>query len=296
MKPEVTLGICVRNCERFIGEAIDSIMTQDYPHDKIRLVFIDESDDGTLSIIQDYAKRIDIESIVLHVTSKKGLGAARNMVLANSKGDYVLWVDGDMVISPVFLRKLVEFMEKNPRAGIVKGKQALLPGLNLLATLELFTRAAGRMVDYQSQKGLNKVVGTAGALYRTKAIAQLGGFDPELKYYNEDWDAEIRLSKAGWSRHTLDVTYHDYERHGLTWGSLWQKYWIRGYYTRPFLSKHEGLIKHYRMFPPAAFLAGLLSSFKLFRLTRKKAVFLIAFPKLFKMTAWYLGFFRHRVG
>ena len=176
----MTAGVCVKNCERSIKEAIDSIIAQDYPHDKIRLVFVDESEDSTLSIIRDCVQRIDIDSLVLH-TSKKGLGAARNMVLANSKGDYILWVDGDMVISPIFLRKLLDFIEKNPRAGIVKGKQALMPGPNLLATLESYSRTAGRMVDYQSRKGSLKVVGTAGALYRIKAIAQVGGFDPELK-------------------------------------------------------------------------------------------------------------------
>jgi glycosyltransferase involved in cell wall biosynthesis len=290
----VTVGVCVRNCEKSIKEAIASIIAQDYPHDKIRLVFVDESEDNTLSIIRSGTKGIDIDSIILH-TSRKGLGAARDMVLARSKGDYVLWVDGDMIISPVFLRRLVDFMENNPRAGVVKGKQALLPAANLLATLESHSRAAGRMIDYQSQKGFSKVVGTAGALYRTKAIAEVGGFDPELKYYNEDWDAELKLREAGWSMHTLDVFYQDYERQGLTWKSLWCRYWLRGYHTGFFLQKHRGLIKHYRMLPNSAFLSGLLSSAKLFKLTRNKKVFLIPFQSFFKMTAWYVGFVRNRI-
>jgi glycosyltransferase involved in cell wall biosynthesis len=294
MAPEVTIGICVKNCELFIKEAIGSIMAQDYPHDKTRLVIVDESDDNTLSIIRDCVKKIDIESIVVH-TSSKGLGAARNMVLARSKGDYILWVDGDMIIAPVFLRKLVEFMEKNPQVGIVKGRQALVPGRNLLATLESYSRTAGRMVDYQSQRGMFKALGTAGALYRLKAIAQVNGFDPELKRYNEDWDAELRLRKAGWLMHTLDVSYLDYERHGLTWKALWRRYWLRGYYTWPFLQKYKGLIKHYRMFPPASFVSGLLSSIRLFRLTQKKSVFLMAFQSSFKMVAWYVGFFRSKL-
>ena len=201
-------------------------------------------------------------TVILH-TSWKGLGNARNAVVAKSEGDYILWVDGDMVLSRVFLRKLVEFMEKNPQTGIVKGKQALLPGRNLLATLELYSRAAGRMVDYQSQKGQFKVVGTGGALYRIKAVTQVGGFDPNLRGYNEDWDVELRMRKAGWALNTVDVIFYDYERYGLTWVSLWRRYWLRGYHTHYFLHKNEGMIKHYRMFPPAASLAGLLSSFSL---------------------------------
>jgi glycosyltransferase involved in cell wall biosynthesis len=290
MEPNVTIGVCVRNCEGSIKDAIDSIMTQDFHHDRIKVVFVDDgSEDRTLSIIRDCVHKMDMAAVVFH-TPWKGLGNARNLVVANAEGDYILWVDGDMMLSRDFLRKLVEFMEKNSKAGIVKGRQALLPGCNLLATLEGYSRAYGRMVDYQSQKGRFKAVGTGGALYRIGAVRQVGGFDDNLKGYNEDWDVELRLRQAGWSFHTVNVTFYDYERYGLTWKSLWRRYWLRGYFTHYFLHKNRGMIKHYRMFPPAAFLSGLVSSLKLFKLTRQKAVFLLAFQSTFKMTAWYIGF------
>ena len=292
MYPEVTVGLCVRNCETSVADAIDSIMDQDYPHNRIKVVFVDDgSDDNTLSIIKDRIPRMDMAAFVFH-TYWKGVGSARNTVLANADGEYILWVDGDMSLSRNFLRKLVDFMEENKKAGIAKGKQALEPGRNLLATLEAYSRAAGRMVDYQSSKGRFKAVGTGGALYRLKAVKSVGRFDESLKGYNEDWDIELRLRKAGWSMHTVDVAFHDYERYGLTWKALWSKYWLRGYYTHYFLHKNKGLIRHYRMFPPAASLSGLLSSFALFKLTGQKAVFLLPSQYAFKMTAWYLGFVR----
>ncbi len=290
MIPTVTIGVCARNSERFIGEAISSIMSQDFPHDQMRLVMVDDgSEDGTLSVMRHYVPKLDFPAVIFS-TPWRGLGNARNTIVANSVGDFILWVDADMVLSPVFLRKLVEFMEENPKAGIVKGRQELSPGKNLLSTLELYSRAGGRMVDYQSPKGKFKVVGTGGALYRRLAIDQVGGFDPKLRGYNEDWDLELRIRRAGWSLHTANVTFSDYERYGLTWKSLWSRYWLRGYHTYYFLRKNRGLIKHYRMFPPSAFLSGLINSLKLFKMTRQKAVFLIAFQSAFKMTAWYAGF------
>ncbi len=292
MFPEVTVGLCVRNSETSVADAIDSIMNQDYPHDRIKVVFVDDgSEDSTLSIIKDRIPRMDMAATVFH-TDWKGVGSARNTVLANADGDYILWVDGDMSLSRNFLRKLVDFMEENQKAGIAKGRQALEPGRNLLATLEAYSRAAGRMVDYQSSKGRFKAVGTGGALYRLKAVRGVGRFDESLRGYNEDWDFELRLRKAGWSMHTVDVAFHDYERYGLTWKALWSKYWLRGYYTHYFLHKNKGLIRHYRMFPPAASLSGLLSSFALFKLTGQKAVFLLPSESAFKMTAWYFGFVR----
>jgi glycosyltransferase involved in cell wall biosynthesis len=292
MKPEVSIGVCVRNCENYVKEAIDSILAQDFPHELMEVIVVDDgSEDSTLSIIQDCVSSIDIPIKVFH-TSWRGLGRARNMVTANAIGNFILWVDGDMLLSKDFVRKLVGFMKQHPDVGIAKGRQALKPGRNLLATLEAYSRAAGRMVDYKSEKGRLKALGTGGAVYRIKVIKQVGGFDENLRGYGEDWDIEIRVRAAGWSLCAIDADFLDYERHGITWKGLWSRYWIRGYYTHYFLHKNRGMLKHYRMFPLAAFLSGLLYAFTLFKLTGQKAVFLLPFQSVFKMTAWYVGFLR----
>ena len=292
LKPVVTIGVCARNSVSTIREAIESIINQDFPHELMEVIFVDDgSEDNTLSIIREYVSNINIPTKVLHI-SWHGLGYARNLAVANAEGKYIVWVDGDMIISRDFVKKLVELVEQHPEAGIAKGKQALEPGGNLLATLEAYSRAAGRMVDYQSEKARLKALGTGGSIYRIEVLAQVGGFDENLRGYNEDWDIEIRVRSAGWSLLTTNAKFLDYERHGLTWKNLWSRYWLRGYYTHYFLHKNRGLLKHYRMFPPAAFLLGLLHAHKLFKLTHEKKVFLSPFQYAFKMTAWYFGFTR----
>jgi len=289
---KVTIGVCVRNSEAFVKDAIDSIMKQDFPHSELKVVFVDDgSEDNTLAVIQGRIREMDMVALAIR-SDWKGLGHSRNLVLKNAEGDYILWVDGDMILSKDFTRELVEFMERHPKVGAAKGKQALERGANSLSTLEAYSRAAGRMVDYSSDKGRYRALGTGGAIYRTAAIAQVGGFDENLRGYGEDWDAEIRMRNAGWGLDTVDATFSDYERYKITWKSLWRRYWLRGYYTHYFLHKNRGLIKHYRMFPPAAFATGIFQSRKLFRLTYQKAVFFLPFQNVFKMTAWYLGFAR----
>jgi glycosyltransferase involved in cell wall biosynthesis len=291
MNPLVTVGLCVRNCEDYINETIKSLLSQDFPHALIEVVAVDgNSTDKTLSIIKKELGKSNVKTEIF--SENEGLGVARQIVVDNARGDYVLWVDGDMIMSEDYLRKLLDFMDQHAEVGIVKGKQALKPGRNLLATLESYSRAAGRMVDYRSEKGRSKALGTAGALCRIEAIKQAGGFDRNLRLYNEDWDMEIRVRAAGWSLCNTDAWYLDYERLGLTWKGLWKRYWLRGYYSHYFLHKKKGMIKHYRMFPPAAFASGILNAFTLFKLTRLRAVFLLPFQSLFKMTAWYAGYVR----
>jgi glycosyltransferase involved in cell wall biosynthesis len=290
-KPLVTIGVCVRNGEDTIKEAIESIIEQDFPHKLVELLVVDGySEDKTLFIIKKSLESSVIKSKIFG--ENKGLGYARQIVVDNAEGEYIVWVDGDMIISRDYVRKLSDFMKRHPEVGIAKGKQALEPGANLLATLEAFSRAAGKMVDYQSKRAYSKALGTSGSIYRTRAVRQVGGFDKDLKGYGEDWDVEIRVREAGWSLLTIDAKYLDYERRGLTWKTLWSRYWRRGYDMHYFLHKNRGLIKHYRMFPPAAFLSGLLHAYKLFKITQRKTVFLLPFQYAFKVTAWYVGFIK----
>jgi len=290
--PFVTIGVCVRNCAHTIHKAIESIIAQDYPHELMEVIFVDDgSKDETLSIIKDYIPKMNMKVRIFH-HEWKGLGSSRNVVVKNSCGKYIIWVDGDMTISSDYVRKLVGFMEGHLNVGIAKGKQALKPGKGLLATLEAYSRAAGRMVDYQSKRGRLKSLGTGGAIYRIKVIEEVGGFDENLRGYCEDWDLEIRARKAGWALSTVDVYFLDYERCGLTWKQLWSRYWLRGYHTHYFLHKNSGMLKHYRMFPLAALIGGLLHAITLYKKTHQKVVFLLPIQSMFKMTAWYIGFIK----
>ena len=83
MRPKVTVGICVRNGASAIGEVIESVMAQGYPHELIEVIFVDDgSTDNTLSLINNYAAKMDMKVKVFH-HQWKGLGASRNVVVNN---------------------------------------------------------------------------------------------------------------------------------------------------------------------------------------------------------------------
>jgi glycosyltransferase involved in cell wall biosynthesis len=290
LESSVTLGVCVKNSENFIEDAIGSIVSQDFPHGLLEVIFVDDgSEDRTLAVINGFVQRLDMSAKVFH-HRWKGLGYSRNVVVSNAKGDYIIWVDGDMILTKDYVRKSVEFMKQHPEVGIAKGKQALESGGNLLATLETYSRAAGRMVDYNSEKAQSKSLGTGGAIYRTDTIRQLGGFDDSITGYGEDMDAERRTRKAGWLLCTIDVQFRDYERGKISWKDIWRRYLKRGYDSQKVWYRKEKVIDLYKMLPPAAFLAGLFHSFKIYRLTGRKIAFFLPLQHIFKNTAWCLGF------
>jgi glycosyltransferase involved in cell wall biosynthesis len=290
MNSVVTIGICVKNSEKYIKEAVTSILDQDFPHDLMEIIVVDgHSQDNTLSILKDSLCKTDLKCAFY--LENEGLGQARQIVVDNAATEYILWLDGDMTISKDFIRKQVEFMDKNPEAGIAKGRTSLTPGANLMATLEIYSRAASKMVDFNAKKTSRfKSLGTSGCIYRVKAIRQAGGFDENIKGYGEDLDAEIRVRDAGWQLFVTNVTYQDYERRGMKAKELWRKYIRRGYDMHLFSHKHVGLIKLRNMLPPAAFVGGLFHSFTVYRLTNKKSAFLLPIQCALKNTAWCIGF------
>ncbi len=290
VKPKTTIGFCVRNCADSIEEAFKSILAQSFPDELMELIFVDDgSEDKTLSIICDIASKTSIPTRVFH-TKWSGIGHARNIVAANARGQYIIWVDGDMTLSKDYIQKLVELMDSNPAIGIAKGKQSLEPLGNTLAILENYARAASRMVDYKLERNRLKALGTGGSIYRVELLRQAGFFDETMRGYGEDQDIEMRIRKLGWTLATVDATFQDYERFGLTRKGLYKRYYTRGYCTHYFLHKNPGTVKSYNMLPHAIFIAGLFQAQKLFKLTHSKTVFLLPFHNVLKMFAWYLGF------
>lgn len=293
MKPQVkvTVGMCVKNSEATLSEAMESVINQEFPQNRMELIVVDgSSKDSTLSITKSYLSKTNLNGKIF--CENKGLGQARQIVVDNAEGEYIIWVDGDMLLPRDFVEKQVDFMDKNPEIGIAKAQHQMKQGPNLLATLEIFARAADKMVDFKLEKSRLKSLGTSGCVYRVEAIRQAGGFDCSIKGYGEDWDAEYRVRALGWSLCTTKVQYRDYERFGLTLRGLFQRYRRIGYDMHYFFQKHKDAFKVYRMLPPLAVFAGLSKSFQLYRILKKRIVFILPLEYLFKNLAWWTGYLR----
>lgn len=283
---KVTIGVCVRNCEDLIREAIDSIINQDFPHGLMEVIFVDDgSEDKTLSIIENYVPKMDMFTKVFH-QEWKGLGPARNAVMNHASGKYIVWVDGDMQLSGDFVTKQVAFMEKNPSVGIGKGKYGMYVQANLVCALENMEFATSNF-RYRG-KANSTPLGTGGSIYRVEAIRQVGGFDQDITGSGEDMDVEYRIRAAGW---LLDITSAVfYERHRKTWKSLWNEYVWHGRGGSYLFGKSKRIVNPYKLWPPVAFAAELFRATLAYKLTRRKAALLLPFHYAFKRTAWFLGF------
>ena len=285
MEPVVTIGVCVRNSACTIREAIVSIVGQDFPHELMEIILVDDgSEDATLAIAENHVSRMDIRAKIFH-TEWRGLGPARNTVVDNAEGEYIIWVDGDMRLPNDHVRKQIEFMEQNPRVGIAKAKYRLVPTDSTVATLEKVP-----LIIHDAKPGImdRKLPGTGGAIYRVKALRQVRGFDDSLRGAGEDQDAAYRIRAAGWLLdHSPAVFYEEGVR---TWKALWDKYLWYGYGNHDLHRKNRDIFSLHRMNPIAGFVAGILHVPVAYRVVARRDVFLLPFHHALKMIAWLLGF------
>jgi biofilm PGA synthesis N-glycosyltransferase PgaC len=275
----VTIGICTRNASATILETLDSIACQDFSHELMEVILIDDgSEDNTLSIVNSYAPKMSMQVKVLS-QKWEGMGKSRNVIAKNATGRYIIWVDSDMVLSKEFVREQIEFMEKDKRVGIAKGKYGILPCDSLVATLENMSFVTE---NFQFEPG------TGGSIYRVEALRRIGYFDDSLKHAGEDQDAAFRIKAAGWSLQRTQAIF--YERPKMTWKNLWSKYFRWGYGLHDALNKNRRLLVLYKMLPLAGFFSGLKHSSAAYKLTQNKKNFFLPVQFVFKLSAWCFGY------
>lgn len=283
-RPFVTIGVCVRNCASTLSEAIESIIAQDYPHELIEVIFVDDgSEDNTLSIIKSYVPKMDMRVKIFH-HEWKGLGYSRNVVLNNASGDYIIWVDGDLILPPTYVTMMVKFMERNPAVAIAGGSYGMLNQESLVAFLD-----NAEYVAYRLRSGTN-LPGTGGAIYRVRALRQIGGFDEEIRGSCEDIDVAYRLVSAGWSVVRDKALF--YTRGKKTWKEYWKHSIWHGYGAHYIKHKNKRIFFLSKMSPPIAFIGGILYSITAYKILKRKRVFLLPLYAIYRNIAWWIGFFK----
>ena len=115
--PLVSVIMPVYNGERYLAEAIESILAQTFTD--FELIIVDDgSRDRSLEIIRDFEKRDERISVIQRETNR-GEGDARNSGVAASNGQYIANMDCDVVSLPERLEKQVEYMQANPEIGLL---------------------------------------------------------------------------------------------------------------------------------------------------------------------------------
>ena len=123
----LTVVLTVHDGERFLGEAIDSVLAQSRGADEI-IAVDDGSRDGSAGILASYAQ------IRVIAQAHSGCAVARNRGVAAASGDVVALLDQDDVWDPDKLRLQIAALEADPALGfaVCAIRNFLTPGLTVV--------------------------------------------------------------------------------------------------------------------------------------------------------------------
>jgi len=177
--PFITVVIITRNRANILGDCLKSLVEQDLPKDRYELVVVDDgSADRTPEVVKSFQSNTGLPVVRYVFQSHQGVNAARNAGIKNASGQFVFFLDDDVLVLPDYLKRVWNLITKAPEFDGVGGPLRDRGGskLHTCGNCSLAnTDAPGA-----NAKGLvSSLIGGNMAL-KAAAFKQAGLFDPAI--------------------------------------------------------------------------------------------------------------------
>ena len=196
-QPRVSVVMISYNHEQYIGEAIESILSQTHAPDEIILVD-DCSDDKNVSIMRKYAKRDRRIRVIVH-EHNLGPSIALNTGIRNAHGKYIVLQSGDDVSLPHRIERQIEYLERHKDiASVYSHVEAIDDRGNFNPRFQsvhdlfnILNISQERMLYYFFVKG--NLLNASSQAVRASIFNTVGLYNPSLLQY-QDYDMNIRIA------------------------------------------------------------------------------------------------------
>lgn len=192
--PKLTVLMPAYNAEKFIAEAIESILGQTFTDFEF-IIINDGSTDNTAKIVRHYK---DPRIVFIDNRENQGLVAVLNHGLDMARGEYIARMDADDIAYPERFAKQTAFMDAHPDVGVVSANVRIFDG----EFGELGNQRNGSIKNPTFIGGLDwyrgcKVVHPAAMLRREVFITHNLRYDPEYTACEdyELWSRAVRYTK-----------------------------------------------------------------------------------------------------
>lgn len=204
------------NVKHYLWQCLDSVRRASEGLDVEVWVVDNASKDGSL----EYVRR-DFPNIhVIENTENVGFACANNMAIRLSRGDLVLLLNPDTIVSENALRGCLAFFASHPKAGVLgirmlnrDGSFARESRRGLPTPATAFFKVCGLCKLYpthprfgryymghlpEDKEGQIEVISGAFMMLRRDAVEQVGLLDEDYFMYGEDIDLSYCIGQAGW--------------------------------------------------------------------------------------------------
>ena len=255
-EPKISVILPVLNESKYLEEAVNAILDQDFVGDLEIILAVGPSQDDTAKIAQVLAKKDSRVDVVANPSA--GTAAGLNLALAATRYSIIVRVDGHSKIPKNYLSLAYEILKESGAVNV--------GGIMAAQGQSIFEKSVARAMRSPLGVGASRfhTGGGAGSVdtvylgaFRKQALLAVGGFDERFTRA-QDWELNFRLRAAGGTIYfdpRLVVTY----RPRGSVGALAKQYFEYGRWRRVVSRRHEGTINYRYLAPPFTVLGVLLS-------------------------------------
>lgn len=199
--PTVSCIVPCYNHGGYLRGCVLSLLKQDYTAFEI-IIINDGSTDDTDQEATKIIKEFPDHAIKYIKQQNAGLVRSRNRGITVARGRYILPIDADDLLAPIFLSRTVQELESSPELGFVSTKALFFGHSNLIwPKNDLFS--VNFLITNQQ---------TCTTLFRKQMWKELGGYATTMIHGYEDWEFWIRATKEGWTGKQIDEPLFFYLR------------------------------------------------------------------------------------
>jgi glycosyltransferase involved in cell wall biosynthesis len=201
--PLVSIIIPYYMHEEFIAETVLSAKRQTYPN--IEIIVVDDGSPKPPDRALD-----NISGIKLVRTENLGCPGARNVGFNHSSGEYLIFLDGDDVLLPGAIEAHLAALASSPAAFLSFGSVRIIDkdGREMRAA----RICAPRKNYFLMLLEHNPIASPGSMLLRRKPFVEVGQYDPNLRYFPDDYELLLRLARRyDFVQHSACVL--EYRRH-----------------------------------------------------------------------------------
>ena len=254
--PMVSIIMPVRNEEKHIASVLQSLIGQDYPHDRMEIIVADGmSTDGTRQSISATTDR----RIRLLDNPRRMMAAGFNLGLKAAGGDIIIMMGGHTQIATDYVKTSVALLQNGDAdcvGGPIRtvGETEVATAISLAMSSRFGVGGTAFRIGCREPKYVDTV---AFGAYTRKIMDQAGPLDEEFVRGQDD-EFNYRLRKLG-GKILLAPGLRSRYTSRSSFGSLWRQYFQYGYWKVRVLQKHPRQMQ-LRQFVPAGFVLCLLAS------------------------------------
>lgn len=201
-KPKISVVLPVFNAQKYVGNAVRSILSQSFTNFEL-IVINDGSSDGTTAILSEFQKQDS--RLILISRDNKGLVASLNEGVDLARGEWIARMDADDIALPQRFERQLQWLEQT--------------GADICGSwIQLFGTADKRIIKHSQTDGAIKMELLFGSPFAHPTVMMRSELVRNLRYDSvwekaEDYDLWERAARSGWKMTNVPEVLLQYRQH-----------------------------------------------------------------------------------